>query len=158
MIFEVWAPRATTVSVEIEGERHPMGWRARGWWTAQVRGVGHGADYGFVVDGDGPYPDPRSRRQPEGVFGPSRLYDHARFTWSDHDWTGRDLRGSVIYELHIGTFTEGGTFVSAIERLRHLVELCVDFVEIMPVTPVHGGRNWGYDGVDLYAVNETYGG
>ncbi|MGA5757307.1 malto-oligosyltrehalose trehalohydrolase [Nonomuraea bangladeshensis] len=110
------------------------------------------------MDGDGPYPDPRSRRQPDGVFGPSAVYDHARFTWSDHDWKGRDLRGSVIYELHVGTFTPEGTFHAAIEKLDHLVELCVDLVEIMPVAPVPGGRNWGYDGVDLYAVNETYGG
>ncbi|MEU6997367.1 malto-oligosyltrehalose trehalohydrolase [Nonomuraea sp. NPDC046570] len=158
MIFEVWAPRATSVFVEIAGSRHPLAGRARGWWSADVPEAGHGTDYGFVVDGAGPYPDPRSRRQPEGVFGPSRLYDHDRFTWADHDWTGRDLRGSVVYELHIGTFTEAGTFTAAIERLDHLVELCVDFVEVMPVAPVPGMRNWGYDGVDLYAVNETYGG
>ncbi|GGS95963.1 malto-oligosyltrehalose trehalohydrolase [Nonomuraea spiralis] len=130
----------------------------RGWWWAEVAEAGHGTRYAFVVDGDGPYPDPRSRRQPEGVFGPSAVYEHARFTWSDHEWKGRDLRGSVIYELHVGTFTGEGTFAAAAERLEHLVELCVDFVEIMPVAPVPGGRNWGYDGVDLYAVNETYGG
>ncbi|MFD2355166.1 hypothetical protein ACFSTC_46835 [Nonomuraea ferruginea] len=86
------------------------------------------------------------------------MYDHARYTWSDHDWKGRDLRGGVIYELHIGTFTPEGTFQAAAGRLDHLAELCVDFVEIMPVAPVPGTRNWGYDGVDLYAVNETYGG
>ncbi|NRQ31949.1 malto-oligosyltrehalose trehalohydrolase [Nonomuraea sp. NN258] len=158
MIFEVWAPEATTVEVDVLDERHAMSAGERGWWTAAVAEATHGTPYAFVLDGDGPYPDPRSRRQPEGVFGPSAVYEHARFTWSDHEWTGRDLRGAVIYELHVGTFTEAGTFASAIERIGHLVELCVDFVEIMPVAPVPGGRNWGYDGVDLYAVNETYGG
>ncbi|MGW5154561.1 malto-oligosyltrehalose trehalohydrolase [Nonomuraea wenchangensis] len=158
MIFEVWAPDATTVEVDVQGSRRPMSPGAGGWWSAEVEGAEHGTRYAFMVDGDGPYPDPRSRRQPDGVFGPSAVYDHARFTWSDHDWKGRDLRGSVIYELHVGTFTPEGTFHAAIEKLDHLVELCVDLVEIMPVAPVPGGRNWGYDGVDLYAVNETYGG
>ncbi|WP_049559126.1 malto-oligosyltrehalose trehalohydrolase [Nonomuraea sp. SBT364] len=158
MIFEVWAPRATAVDVDVDGGRHPLNPAAGGWWSAEVAGAGHGSRYGFVLDGDGPYPDPRSRRQPEGVFGPSAVYDHARFTWADHDWKGRDLRGSVIYELHIGTFTPEGTFEAAADKLQHLVELCVDLVEIMPVAPVPGTRNWGYDGVDLYAVNETYGG
>lgn len=156
MIFEVWAPRATSVEIEILGSRRSMA-EAGGWWSLDVEAA-HGRPYTFFVDGGGPYPDPRSRRQPEGIFGPSAVYDHDRFTWSDHEWTGRDLRGAVIYELHIGTFTPSGTFAGAIERLDHLVELCVDFVEVMPVAPVPGGRNWGYDGVDLYAVNETYGG
>lgn len=158
MIFEVWAPRASVVEVEVQGTRHPMRPGLEGWWSAGVPAAGHGDRYGFVLDGDGPYPDPRSRRQPEGVFGPSAVYDHARYTWSDHEWTGRDLRGSVIYELHMGTFTTEGTFESAVEKLDHLVELGVDLVELMPLAPVPGGRNWGYDGVDLYAVNETYGG
>ncbi|WP_431896537.1 malto-oligosyltrehalose trehalohydrolase [Nonomuraea sp. bgisy101] len=159
MIFEVWAPQATSVEIETMGGRQPLRPdSSSGWWSVDVPAAGHGTDYRYLVDGAGPYPDPRSRRQPEGIFGPSRVYDHARFTWSDHEWKGRDLRGSVIYELHIGTFTTEGTFTAALERLDHLVELGVDFVEVMPVAPVPGGRNWGYDGVDLYAVNETYGG
>ncbi|MCF6474834.1 malto-oligosyltrehalose trehalohydrolase [Nonomuraea sp. MG754425] len=158
MIFEVWAPKATTVEVDVLGGRRAMSPGEGGWWSAEVEGVEHGTRYAFVVDDDGPYPDPRTRRQPEGIFGQSAVYEHARFTWSDYDWKGRDLRGAVIYELHIGTFTPEGTFAAAIEKLPHLVELCVDFVEVMPVAPVPGGRNWGYDGVDLYAVNETYGG
>ncbi|MEU8142683.1 malto-oligosyltrehalose trehalohydrolase [Nonomuraea sp. NPDC048901] len=161
MIFEVWAPNATTVEVDLDDVldgRRAMTAGAGGWWAADVPEAGHGTRYRYVLDGEGPYPDPRSRRQPDGVFGPSAVYDHARYTWADHEWTGRDLRGSVIYELHIGTFTPAGTFEAAIEKLPHLVELSVDFVEVMPVAPVPGGRNWGYDGVDLYAVNETYGG
>nr|WP_063792266.1 malto-oligosyltrehalose trehalohydrolase [Nonomuraea pusilla] len=158
MIFEVWAPKATAVEIEVLGGRRPMSPRAGGWWEADVPDAVHGTRYGYVIDGDGPYPDPRSRRQPDGVFGASAVYDHDHYTWSDHAWTGRDLRGAVIYELHVGTFTGPGTFTAAIEKLQHLTDLCVDLVEIMPVAPVPGGRNWGYDGVDLYAVNETYGG
>ncbi|WP_408638181.1 malto-oligosyltrehalose trehalohydrolase [Nonomuraea corallina] len=154
----MWAPNATAVEVETLDRRFPLTGRADGWWSLDVPDATHGTRYTYVLDGDGPYPDPRSRRQPEGVFGPSAVYDHARYTWADHDWTGRDLRGAVIYELHIGTFTPEGTFQAAAGRLDHLVELGVDFVEIMPVAPVPGARNWGYDGVDLYAVNETYGG
>ncbi|MGN9782430.1 malto-oligosyltrehalose trehalohydrolase [Nonomuraea sp. ZG12] len=158
MIFEVWAPTATAVEVDVPGGRRPMSASQDGWWSADVPEAGHGTRYGFVLDGDGPYPDPRSRWQPEGVFGPSAVYDDARFTWADHDWKGRDLRGGVIYELHIGTFTPEGTFEAAAGKLQHLTELGADFVEIMPVAPVPGTRNWGYDGVDLYAVNHTYGG
>ncbi|MEV0597491.1 malto-oligosyltrehalose trehalohydrolase [Nonomuraea cavernae] len=158
MLFEVWAPKATAVEVDVLDGRRPMSPREGGWWAVEVPEATHGTRYGFVLDGDGPYPDPRTRRQPEGIFGPSAVYEDARFTWADDEWTGRDLRGSVIYEMHVGTFTPEGTFEAAIDRIGHLVELCVDFVEVMPVAPVPGGRNWGYDGVDLYAVNETYGG
>ncbi|WP_143590960.1 malto-oligosyltrehalose trehalohydrolase [Thermoactinospora rubra] len=158
MIFEVWAPKATTVEIEVDSRRHAMARRDGGWWSAEVGGAGHGSAYAYLVDGQGPYPDPRSRRQKDGIFGPSTVYDHARFTWEDHDWTGRDLRGSVIYELHVGCFTPEGTFQAAVGKLPHLVELGVDFVEIMPVAPVPGTRNWGYDGVDLFAVTENYGG
>ncbi len=157
-MFEVWAPLATAVDVEIGGVRHPMSARTGGWWVAEVPGAGHGTDYRFRIDGGEPLPDPRSRRQPEGIFGPSRVYEHDRFTWGDELWRGRDLPGAVIYELHIGTFTPEGTFDAAIEKLPHLVELGVDFVEVMPVPPVPGSRNWGYDGVDLWAVTENYGG
>nr|BFE87046.1 hypothetical protein GCM10020093_096470 [Planobispora longispora] len=118
----------------------------------------HGTDYRFRLDGGDPLPDPRTRWQPEGIFGPSRVYEHDRFVWSDGLWTGRTLPGSIIYELHIGTFTPAGTFEAAIEKLDHLAELGVGFVEVMPVPPVPGERNWGYDGVDLWAVTDNYGG
>lgn len=157
MIFEVWAPDAAEVEVEIGPARRALRPARPGWWAVEAE-AGHGTDYAYWVDGAGPYPDPRSRRQPEGIFGPSRVYDHARFTWADHEWTGRDLRGAILYELHVGTFTPEGTFAAAAGRLGHLVELGVDLVEVMPVAPVPGARNWGYDGVDLFAVNETYGG
>ncbi|MFI7533001.1 malto-oligosyltrehalose trehalohydrolase [Streptosporangium sp. NPDC049376] len=157
-MFEVWAPQASSVDVEIDGVRHPMVLGAGGWWSARVPGAGHGTDYRFSLDGGPGLPDPRSRRQPEGIFGPSRVYEHDRFAWNDDLWRGRALPGSVIYELHVGAFTPEGTFDAAIDRLPHLAELGVDFVEVMPVPPVPGTRNWGYDGVDLWAVTENYGG
>ncbi|MEV8631106.1 malto-oligosyltrehalose trehalohydrolase [Streptosporangium sp. NPDC051023] len=157
-MFEVWAPQATSVDVEIGEVRYPMAVGAGGWWSAEVPGAGHGTDYRFRLDGGEPLPDPRSRRQPEGIFGPSRVYEHDRFGWTDGLWRGRDLPGSVIYELHIGTFTPEGTFEAAIGKLPHLADLGVDFIEIMPVPPVPGKRNWGYDGVDLWAVTDNYGG
>jgi maltooligosyltrehalose trehalohydrolase len=155
-MFEVWAPRAERVEVEVRGLRTDMSPADGGWWRAP--GDEHGADYAFYVDGEGPYPDPRTRRQPYGPEGASRVYEHGRFTWGDQSWRGCDLRGSVIYELHTGTFTPEGTFRAAAGKLQHLVDLGVDFVEIMPVAPVPGSRNWGYDGVSIYAVNEVYGG
>ncbi|GII82915.1 malto-oligosyltrehalose trehalohydrolase [Sphaerisporangium siamense] len=162
-MFEVWAPTADRVEVEIhidagKTERHAMTRGRDGWWTAQVAGAGHDTDYAFSVDGGEAFPDPRTRRQPSGVFGPSRLYDHDRFPWNDRGWRGRALPGSVIYEVHVGTFTPEGTFDAAAGRIGHLVDLGVDFVELMPVPPVPGRHNWGYDGVDLYAVHEEYGG
>ncbi|RCG30928.1 malto-oligosyltrehalose trehalohydrolase [Sphaerisporangium album] len=158
-MFEVWAPTAGRVEVEIDkAERHEMVRGPGGWWTAEVPGAAHDTDYAFSVDGGEAFPDPRTRRQPYGVFGPSRVYDHDRYVWNDQDWRGRALPGSVIYELHVGTFTQEGTFDAAAGKLEHLVELGVGFVELMPVPPVPGRHNWGYDGVDLYAVHEEYGG
>jgi maltooligosyltrehalose trehalohydrolase len=130
-----------------------------GWWRREISGAGPGTDYAYLLDDDPtPLPDPRSRRQPQGVHGPSQLFNADAFAWTDHGWTGRSLPGSVLYELHIGTFTPGGTFDSCIERLDYLVELGIDLVEILPVNAVDGPRNWGYDGVLWYAVTENYGG
>jgi malto-oligosyltrehalose trehalohydrolase len=155
----VWAPAAGTVEVETGGARHAMTPAGRpGWWTARVGGDGGEQDYGFVLDGDGPFPDPRSPRQPHGVHGLSRTYDHERFAWSDQGWRGRPLPGSVLYELHLGTFTSEGTFDAAIDRLDHLVDLGVDAVELLPVAAFPGRHGWGYDGVHLWAVHEPYGG
>lgn len=132
---------------------------AAGWWRTSVDDAGPGTDYAFLLDDDEtPLPDPRSCRQPAGVHGASQVYDAAAFKWSDHSWTGRRLPGAVLYELHIGTFTPGGTFDAAIEQLDHLVALGVDLVEVLPVNAVDGPRNWGYDGVGWYAVTENYGG
>jgi maltooligosyltrehalose trehalohydrolase len=157
--FEVWAPQRDRVRVLVDGTTHPMSRDDAGWWRTEVADAGPGTAYAFLLDDDPvPLPDPRSRRQPTGVHGASRVYDQDGFIWTDSGWTGRGLPGSVTYELHIGTFTAKGTFGSAIERLDHLVELGVDLVEVLPVNAVDGPRNWGYDGVGWYAVTENYGG
>jgi maltooligosyltrehalose trehalohydrolase len=160
-VYDVWAPKATTVRLHLDGELLPMTAEPEtGWWRAPAeldRGPGH--RYGFVLDdADAPLPDPRSRRQPDGVHGLSETYDPSAFAWSDGDWTGRQLAGSVIYELHIGTFTPEGTLDAAIAKLPYLVELGVDLVELLPVNGVNGRWNWGYDGVDWFTVTDNYGG
>jgi maltooligosyltrehalose trehalohydrolase len=153
--FRVWAPRATRMTLQLDGTRHPMTADDGGWWTA----TGDGRDYGYLIDDvDTPRPDPRSRRQPDGVHGLSRAFDPQAHRWQDAGWTGRQLAGAVIYELHLGTFTPDGTLDSAIERLDHLVELGIDVVEVLPVNAFNGTHNWGYDGVLWYAVHEAYGG
>jgi maltooligosyltrehalose trehalohydrolase len=130
-----------------------------GWWSLKVEGAEYGMDYAFLIDDDPtPYPDPRSLWQAKGVHGPSRLYDQGAFAWTDAHWEGPPLGSAVIYELHIGTFSEEETFDGAIAHLDHLVELGITHVEIMPVAEWAGDRGWGYDGVSLYAVTESYGG
>ena len=174
-----WAPHAGRVrdavgSGEDTGERretgetcvagdHPLVTTALmpvgdGWWRAEVAEATPGHDYGFLLDDDEQVlPDPRSRRQPHGVHEPSQFYADD-FAWTDTHWRGHSLPDSVIYELHIGTFTGEGTFDAAIERLDHLVGLGVTHLEILPVNDFNGVWNWGYDGVLWYAVHETYGG
>ena len=160
----VWAPLASTVRVQItepDSQRiwtRPLTPTSDGWFAADVLEAVDGRDYGFLLDDDQQLlPDPRSRRQPVGVHGPSRFYDDT-FVWTDALWHGHALPASVIYELHIGTFTDEGTLDSAIERLDYLVELGVTHVELLPVNDFNGVWNWGYDGVLWYAVHEAYGG
>lgn len=112
----------------------------------------------YFNDDPTPYPDPRGLWQPHGVHGPSRLYDHKSFAWSDDRWKGPPLSGAIIYEMHIGTFTTAGTFDAAIERLDYLFEVGVTHIELMPVVEFPGKYGWGYDGVALFAVNDQYGG
>jgi maltooligosyltrehalose trehalohydrolase len=134
-----------------------MAGEAEGWWRGPQ--LTPGTDYAFLLgDGNTPRPDPASRWQPAGVHGPSRIYDQAAHRWQDGSWGGRDLTAAIIYELHVGTFTPGATFDSAVERLDHLVSLGVTHVELLPVNAVNGVWNWGYDGVGWYAVHEPYGG
>lgn len=153
--FRVWAPRATRMTLQLDGMLHPMSVEPGGWWSAS----GAGGEYGYLIDeGETPRADPRSRRQPDGVHGLSRVFDPRAHEWRDRAWTGRQLAGGVVYELHIGTFTPEGTLDAAIGRLDHLVDLGVDFVEVLPVNAFNGEWNWGYDGVLWYAVQESYGG
>lgn len=155
--FEVWAPIPASVRLHVDGELHPMRRDDKGWWRADVE-VSPGARYGYALDDDTVLPDPRSPRQPDGVHETSQLHQLDPDAWTDHAWTGRQLTGSVLYELHIGTFTEEGTLDAAIERLDDLVALGIDFVELMPLNAFNGPHGWGYDGVLWYAVHEPYGG
>ena len=155
--FELWAPSAAAVDLDLGGERKAMR-RDGEWWRLDVPSAGPGTEYAFVVDGGEPLPDPRSPWQPQGIHGPSRVVDHAAFPWTDAGWRAPDLAGGVVYELHVGTFSPEGTFDGARSRLDHLASLGVTHVELMPVAEFSGDRGWGYDGVDLYAPKSTYGG
>lgn len=153
--IRLWAPAAHSAEVVLTDRRVPMALESPGHWVAWLA---PGTDYLLSVDGGTPRPDPRSAHQPFGVHGPSRVFDTNAFQWSDADWAGRDVLGSVIYELHIGTFTPDGTLDAAIDRLDHLVQLGVDVVELLPVAAFPGDHGWGYDGVSWFAVHEAYGG
>jgi maltooligosyltrehalose trehalohydrolase len=153
----VWAPSVERIGVVADGRTSSLCPAADGWWGGPE--LAPGTDYAFVLDGsDEETPDPASRWQPFGVHGQSRVYDQGAYSWRDAGWQGRDLPGAVIYELHVGTFTPGATFDSAVERLDHLVRLGITHVELLPVNAVNGVWNWGYDGVGWYAVHEPYGG
>ena len=155
--FEVWAPKAERLDVEIEGRNYPLQKEEHGWWRGDVANATAGSRYWFRVDGGEPRPDPRSQFQPEGVNGPSQIVDHSAFEWTDERWQPVPLASALIYELHIGTFSREGTFAGAIERLDYLAELGVTHVEVMPVNEFSGAWGWGYDGVDLYAPHHQYG-
>ncbi len=157
--FRVWAPRRQTVAVEIVGDpntRHPLTRQAAGYFCGIVH-VGCQARYRYVLDGTFARPDPAARFQPQGVHGPSEIVHPRAFPWTDGAWPGVPKRDLILYELHIGTFTAAGTFRAAIERLPELVALGVTAIEVMPVAQSPGRWNWGYDGVDLFAVRNTYG-
>ena len=157
--FGAWAPFPKRVELALgDGSRRPMARGTDDWWRANVPEATVGTRYGFVLDGDGPFPDPRSASQPDGVHGLSEIVDHDRFEWTDNAFEATDLRDAVLYELHVGAFTPEGTFDGAIGRLDHLVELGVTHVELMPIAEFPGTRGWGYDGVDLFAPHHAYGG
>ncbi|HEV2331225.1 MAG TPA: malto-oligosyltrehalose trehalohydrolase [Verrucomicrobiae bacterium] len=155
--FSVWAPRPDKVELQLNARLLPMRREDGGWWMAEVLEAKSGDNYGFVVDGAGPFPDPRSPWQPEGVHKLSRLVDENAFQWACGNFQAAPLASAIIYELHIGTVTPRGTFLSAIERLQHLAALGVTHVELMPVVEFSGNHGWGYDGVDLFAPHHAYG-
>jgi maltooligosyltrehalose trehalohydrolase len=156
--FAVWAPLPKSVRLDVDGTLHELARGEDDWWRATVE-CAPDARYGFVLDDDpAVLPDPRSPRQPDGVHERSQLWDPTGVRWTDQQWAGRSIEGAVIYELHTGTFTEVGTFTAAIDKLDYLVDLGVDFVELMPVNAFNGTHGWGYDGVLWYAVHEPYGG
>jgi maltooligosyltrehalose trehalohydrolase len=165
--FSVWAPSAERVAVRLRssgGEReYPLESHRMGVFEGTVREARAGDDYRYVLAGpkgtpDKALPDPVSRFQPEGVHGPSRVVDPAAFRWTDDGWSGLEMPEYVIYELHVGTFSDAGTFDGAIEHLAGLRDLGVTAIEIMPVAQFPGARNWGYDGVLPYAVQDSSGG
>ncbi|HEX3725746.1 MAG TPA: alpha-amylase family glycosyl hydrolase, partial [Pirellulales bacterium] len=162
MHFRVWAPRRNAVTVvldqgEAAGEA-PASQEEGGYFSAFAPQAAAGTRYGFRLD-DEPqiYPDPASRSQPDGPEGLSEVVDPRAYVWHDADWRGLDLQGQVIYELHIGTFTPGGTFASALPELKRLTEVGVTQIEVMPVAEFAGRFGWGYDGVNLFAPTRLYG-
>jgi maltooligosyltrehalose trehalohydrolase len=154
--FRVWAPRAQTLALELDGATTPLEPQGHGVFTIE-RPAAAGADYAYRVDGER-LSDPCSRWQPDGLRGPSRVLDTAAFAWTDAGWEPPRLRDLVLYELHVGTFTPEGTFAAAIPHLRELRALGVTAIELMPIAEFPGRHGWGYDGVYLSAAHSAYGG
>jgi maltooligosyltrehalose trehalohydrolase len=154
--FRVWAPAAAGVAVRLRGRVHELAPAANGYFEAELP-AGPGDDYVFVL-GDAAWPDPCSRCQPEGVRGPSRVVDSGSLRWTDDGWDGLRLEELVLYELHVGAFSEDGTFDGVIPYLPELRELGVTAIELMPVATFPGNRGWGYDGLYTYAPHPAYGG
>ena len=165
--FRVWAEGHKAVEVDLEGGPGAGRGRGRtsvaltpegdGYFSGLAPSAGVGTRYRFWIDGDGPYPDPASRWQPEGPHGPSEAIDPGAYRWADHGWRGPELRGLVLYELHVGTLTPEGTWLAAAEALPALAELGINALEVMPVADFPGRFGWGYDGVDLFAPTRLYG-
>lgn len=159
--FGLWGPELQSVDLQLLSSQVltiPMEREDLGFWSATVDSVLPGTQYRYQLNGDGIYPDPASHHQPDGVHGPSAVVDHGHYGWGDSDWRNLPLSEYIIYELHVGTFTVEGTFEAAIAKLPDLKALGITAVEIMPVAQFPGDRNWGYDGVFPYAVQNSYGG
>ncbi|HTD76145.1 MAG TPA: alpha-amylase family glycosyl hydrolase, partial [Chloroflexota bacterium] len=157
--FSVWAPAVQRVEVELDGGRLvPLQPDANGVWSGLVSDAGPGTRYRYRLNGEVARPDPYSRSQPEGPHGPSEVVDPEAFDWHDAGWPGLGIQGLVVYQLHVGTATPEGTFDSLISQLPRLKALGVNAIEPLPVAEFPGRRNWGYDGVDLFAASHVYGG
>lgn len=167
--FTVWAPQVEAAAVQIVAPDErliPMVEEPGGYWRATAEGIEPGTLYFYQLNGDESRPDPAAQFQPEGVHGPSQVVDHG-FDWHDQDWVGIPLEDLILYELHVGTFTPEGTFAAIIDRLKDLKALGVNAIELMPIAQFPGNetaeggcayRNWGYDGVYPFAVQNSYGG
>ena len=159
--FSLWGPLLDRVSLDCltaSGRSHSLEQDDRGYWRITLSDIPPGSRYQYRLNGETIRPDPASFYQPDGVHNASAVVDHGGFSWGDHDWDGIPLQESIIYELHIGTFTPAGTFEAAISRFRQLRELGITTIELMPVAQFPGDRNWGYDGVYPFAVQDSYGG
>ena len=163
--FRVWAPRRRRVEIVLEsetGERlsaFELKAEDGGYFSAFNREARDGTLYRFRLDGDDSYlyPDPASRFQPDGPHGPSQVVDPSKFKWTDREWRGRSLRGQVIYEMHVGTFTREGTYAAAARELPELARAGITVVELMPLADFPGRFGWGYDGVNMFAPTRLYG-
>ena len=160
--FRVWAPEARSLELLLDHgpdalNRHALHRGEHGLWEIALPHVRPGDRYAYSIDEGDPRPDPASRYQPGGVHGWSEVVDPSTFRWTDAGWRGVDPHRAVIYELHVGTFTPEGTFQAAIAKLPHLKALGVTAIELMPLADFAGRRNWGYDGVALFAPSRAYG-
>jgi maltooligosyltrehalose trehalohydrolase len=157
--FRVWAPGKKSVSVVFHDNRTPvkMNPEPSGFFEVFAPGVTEGVLYKYQVDEGEAFPDPASRFQPDGPHGYSQVVDPESFSWTDRNWPGLKLKGQVLYEMHLGTFTPGGTWNSATEKLQHLRDTGITAVEVMPVADFPGKFGWGYDGVQPYAPASIYG-
>jgi len=159
--FRLWAPACRQVELRLEGRdgetNFAMQPRQAGWFEIELPDAKSGDRYRYRLDEDALVPDPASRFQPEGVHGPSELQDPAAFDWPDEAWCARPWEETILYELHLGTFTQEGTYEAAIAKLDRLVELGITAVELMPLAEAPGSRNWGYDGAYPFAPESSYG-
>jgi 1,4-alpha-glucan branching enzyme/maltooligosyltrehalose trehalohydrolase len=162
--FRLWAPAVKQVELILENDSGkkiilPMQSLSDGWFQIETlpSQAKLGTLYHYRLDNELVVPDPASRANPQDVHGPSQVVDATDFIWQDDTWQGRPWHEAVIYELHLGTFTSEGTFVAAMQRLDYLVELGITAIELMPVADFSGTRNWGYDGVLLFAPDSSYG-
>lgn len=162
VLFRLWAPRVQQLEIVLSWaggkKRRTMESAAGGWWHHFAPGLGSGVCYQFLLPDGSAVPDPASRYQPEDAQGPSLVIDPAAYAWQDDRWRGRPWHETVIYELHVGTFTPEGTYRAAMERLDDLADLGITAVELMPLADFPGRRNWGYDGVLPFAPDAVYGG
>jgi malto-oligosyltrehalose trehalohydrolase len=154
--FRLWAPAAKRVDLVLE-KPYPLARGEDGWFSTEISGANAGTRYRFRIDGEIDVPDPASRFQPDDVFGPSEVIDHASYPWRASDWRGRPWHETVLLEAHVGTFTKEGTYRAMIDRLDHLVKTGITALELLPLADFAGTRNWGYDGVLWYAPDSAYG-
>ena len=154
--FSVWAPHAQQVALKLLrfNTSIAMAPRLSGYFEAEVADVRAGDRYVYILDGVKERPDPVSRSQPDGVHGASEVVDPLRFHWTDQNWRGLPLEKLILYELHVGTFSDKGTFDAIIPHLPYLRDIGITAIELMPIAQFSGARNWGYDGVGLYAPRQ----
>jgi len=156
--FTLWGPFLKDVALKIASETVPMEKDELGYWHVTLDNVPPKTHYFYRLNNSRELPDPASFSQPQGIHGPTQVVDHSRFKWEDKNWSGIELQKMIIYELHVGTFTSEGNFTAIIKRLNELKKLGINTIELMPVAQFPNERNWGYDGVFPFAVQNSYGG